>query len=122
MIIYVVIFITLIAALIASFAQILFKNSMVSTLSGIRSILRLFLKKKVILGFMGYIISLVIYLYALKAAPLSVVYPTFASSFIFITLLSAIFLKERINKTRLAGIVLVFIGIVIIGISAGITV
>jgi drug/metabolite transporter (DMT)-like permease len=122
MIIYVVIFITLIAALIASFAQILFKNSMVSTLSGIRSILRLFLKKKVILGFTGYIISLAIYLYALKAAPLSVVYPTFASSFIFITLLSAIFLKERINKTRLAGVVLVFIGIVIIGISAGITV
>ncbi|MEM3227387.1 MAG: EamA family transporter [Candidatus Micrarchaeaceae archaeon] len=118
MIIYVVIFITLVAALIASFSQILFKNSMDRELLGIREILRLIYKKRILLGLAGYAVSLVIYLYALKTAPLSVIYPTFASSFIFIALLSHFFLKEKITVSRLVGVLLVFIGIAIIGFTA----
>lgn len=117
MINYLVIFITLVAALIAALSQILFKTSMKEKFTSVKSVLRIFLKKKVFLGLLGYVLSLVIYLFALDKAPLSVIYPTFASSFIFIVLLASIFLKERITTMRLAGIALIFVGIVVVGIS-----
>ena len=118
--IYLVIFITLVAALIASFSQIVFKRSMEKRINGIRDFFALFRKRNVILGFVGYFISLVIYLYALsgKNAPLSVVYPTFASTFIFISIISYFYLKEKFGAVRIAGILLVFAGIFIIAISA----
>lgn len=117
MINYTVIFITLIAALIASLSQILFKSSMSGKLTNVKSVVRIFARKKVFLGIVGYLASLVIYLFALKAAPLSVVYPTFASSFIFIVIFASIFLRERITGLRLAGILLVFLGIFVIGLT-----
>lgn len=116
--IYLVIFITLIAALAASSAQILFKGGMAKSLSGIREIIALLKNKRILLGVGAYAVSLAIYLYALKSAPLSFVYPLFASSFIFTALFSFAFLKEKITLVRLAGILLVFVGVVVIGITA----
>ncbi|MGC8478771.1 MAG: EamA family transporter [Candidatus Micrarchaeia archaeon] len=116
--IYLVIFITLIAALIASFAQILFKRGMAKSLSGLREVLALFKRRNVLAGIGAYVVSLVIYLYALKSAPLSLVYPIFASSFVFTALFSSVFLKEKINAVRAAGVLLVFVGVAIIGITA----
>ncbi|MEM3841335.1 MAG: EamA family transporter [Candidatus Micrarchaeaceae archaeon] len=118
MIIYLVIFITLIAALIASAAQLAFKTSMDEPLKNVGSFARLVKKPKIIAGLLGYLLSLVIYLYALKSAPLSLVYPTFASTFIFVFALSAVFLGERPTLTRAAGITLVFFGIILIALSA----
>lgn len=117
--IYLVIFITLIAALIASFAQLAFKKSLHAEIKGFRDLLRLAKNKGIIIGVIGYISSLGIYLYALKNAPLSFVYPTFGSSFIFIFLISVFLLKEKFNKKRAVGIFLVFVGIVIISLSMG---
>ena len=112
--IYLVIFITLVAALIASFSQILFKKNMRGSYS-ILGVVRLMLtNKKILAGLAGYILSLVMYLFALDNAPLSVVYPLFASTFIFIALLSRAMLKEHLSMVRLAGIGAVFVGIVII--------
>ena len=68
---------------------------------------------------MAYFVSLVIYLYALSNAQLSIVYPTFASTFIFVTLLSVVALKEKVTGKRAAGILMVFFGIVIIALSIG---
>lgn len=117
MINYIVIFITLVAAFIASLSQILFKGSMKEKFTNVRSVLRVFSEKKVLIGIAGYILSLMIYLFALKAAPLSVVYPTFSSSFIFIVIFASLFLKEKINGLRLLGVLLVFAGIFVIGFS-----
>jgi multidrug transporter EmrE-like cation transporter len=113
-----VIFITLVAALIASFSQILFKRNMGSKGYSVLGVVRLMLtNKKILAGLAGYILSLVIYLFALDHAPLSVVYPLFASTFIFIALLSNAMLKERLSKTRLAGIGVIFVGIVVIALT-----
>jgi uncharacterized membrane protein len=46
-----------------------------------------------------------------------VVYPTFASTFIFVALLSAVMLKERISALRAAGIVAIFIGISLVAVT-----
>ncbi len=115
--IYLVIFITLVAALIASFSQTLYKRAMTKRLIGLRDILGMFLKKWVLLGLGGYMISLVVYLFALSNAPLSVVYPTFASTFIFITILSAFALNEKIGRLRAIGTLIVFLGIFIIALT-----
>ncbi len=116
--IYLVIFITLVAALIASFSQILFKKNLQSGAYSIRGIVRLMLtNKKILAGLAGYILSLVIYLFALSHAPLSVVYPLFASTFIFIALLSSVILKEHLSAVRLVGIGAVFVGVVVIALT-----
>jgi uncharacterized membrane protein len=116
--IYLIIFITLIAAIIVSFAQILFKSELEKGKMNVLQIIKsLFTNKRILLGIASYFASLVIYLYALSKAPLSVVYPIFASSFIFVALFSAKFLHEPLNMKRIIGIVLVFAGITLIAVS-----
>lgn len=115
--IYLVILITLVAALAASLSQILYKKSIRQRIESVRDMINVFMDRNVLIGFGGYAISLVIYLFALSKAPLSVVYPTFASTFIFVTLLSAIVLREKMGLKRIAGMALIFIGISIIAIS-----
>jgi drug/metabolite transporter (DMT)-like permease len=76
------------------------------------------IKSRMVLGgALMYMISLVMYLYALSNAQLSIVYPIFASTFIFIALFSMLVLKEKITRTRALGISAVFLGVFIIAIS-----
>ncbi len=118
MIIYLVIFITLIAALIASASQMLFKKRLNLRIHGIMHLIMTILSDRLILlGLAGYGISFIVYIYALSKAPLSIVYPVFASSFIFIAILSYKFLGERISPARAVGISVIFIGIVAIALS-----
>ena len=112
-----VIFITLVAAVIASLSQILFKKALgKASVKGIMDIFRALKTKLIIIGGAGYILSLMVYLSALANAPLSVIYPIFASSFIFTVLFSAKFLGERVSSTRIIGLALVFAGVVIIAV------
>jgi drug/metabolite transporter (DMT)-like permease len=112
-----VIFITLVAALIASLSQILYKKGLTKKLSSIKDFIFALKERNVLIGMVGYLISLVVYLYALANAPLSVVYPVFASTFIFVAIFSSIFLKEQHSKLRYVGILFVFAGIAIIAVS-----
>jgi drug/metabolite transporter (DMT)-like permease len=116
MTIYEVIFLTLLAALVTSFAQFLFKKS-VTKIDSIRHLLLLVKNKGVMLGLACYAIGFVIYITALSGGELSIVFPIFASSFIFVTIISAVTLKEKITMMRAAGVLLVFIGITIVAIS-----
>ncbi len=117
--IYLVIFITLFAALTASIAQIMYKKGLKNRISSVGSAISAIKNRMVVGGAFAYAASLVIYLYALSNAQLSIVYPTFASTFIFITLLSMLVLKERITRMRAIGILVVFLGVVVIAISIG---
>jgi uncharacterized membrane protein len=115
--IYLIIFITLIASLLASFSQILFKTGMTKKLKSLSDIIHQLENRRVLLGFIGYASSLVVYLYALSNSQLSIVYPTFASTFIFVALLSAVFLKEKISMLRAMGIAVVFLGIAMVALT-----
>ncbi len=116
MTIYEVIFLTLLAALVSSFAQLMFKRS-VKKIDSLAHLVGLLRNKGVLLGLLGYFIGFLIYITALSGGALSIVFPIFASSFIFVTLISATVLKERITLIRAAGVLLVFVGITIVAIS-----
>ncbi len=115
--IYLVIFITLVASLMASSSQILFKTGMKKKLGSLADMIGLLKNRKVLLGFIGYASSLVVYLYALSSSPLSIVYPTFASTFIFVALLSSILLKEKISALRVIGVIVIFLGIALVALT-----
>jgi len=116
--IYLVIFLTLLAALFTSCSQFLFKSSLKKKLNSIWDILGTLKNPKILLGLAGYATGFGIYLIALSHSQLSIVFPIFASSFIFVTIISAIRLKEKVSIIRIAGVLIIFFGIVIIAITA----
>ncbi|MEM3855907.1 MAG: EamA family transporter, partial [Candidatus Micrarchaeaceae archaeon] len=110
----VVIGITLVAALFAAFAQYFFKKAMPKFRFRLPELIALLKNKTIIIGIVIYFIGLAIYLVALGKGQLSFVYPVFASSFIFIMLISKFMLNEKLTVMRVLGILLVFAGVVII--------
>ncbi|MDE1871255.1 MAG: EamA family transporter [Candidatus Micrarchaeota archaeon] len=116
--IYLVIFLTLVAALITSYCQLLFKRGLSKKLNSIMDILNTLRNRYIIIGLGGYVLSFTLYLIALSGSQLSIVFPVFASSFIFVTIISAISLKERVSMPRIIGILLIFLGIVMVTITA----
>ena len=114
---YVIIGITLIAALLVAYAQYLFKKNIGDFHVQKSHFLRLLKNKSMLLGVTLYVISLLIYLVALHYGQLSFVYPTFASSFIFIALISKYVLREEMNLKRIAGILLIVLGIIMVALT-----
>jgi len=114
-----IIALTLVSALMIAFAQYNFKKEMPQfhiTREGIISILS---KREIQLGLVLYIIALGIYLVALSLGELSLVYPIFASVFLFVLLISRKMLKETISPVRVLGIILIISGIVLTAITFG---
>ena len=108
-----IIALTLVSALMIAFAQYNFKKEMPQfhiTREGIVSILS---KREIQLGLALYVIALGIYLVALSLGELSLVYPIFASVFLFVLLISRKMLKEMISPIRVLGIILIISGIVL---------
>jgi len=116
--IYLVVFLTLIAALIASFSQFLFKTGLRGRLDSIKDIIKTVRHRRIAAGLFGYAVSFLIYIFVLRTSQLSIVFPIFASSFIFVTFISAVQLKETLSLHRIVGILLVFSGIVIVTLTA----
>ncbi len=113
-----VIAITLLASLLASFAQLIFKQKLKAFSLKLKDLISTFLNKPILAGLLMYFVSFLLYIFALHEAPIiSFVYPIFASTFIFVLLLSKYYLNERIGAYRLAGMLLIFIGIVIISLT-----
>jgi drug/metabolite transporter (DMT)-like permease len=110
--------ITLVSAMIAAVAQYLYKRGIGKFSFNLREIAGEFRKKDILMGGALYIASLALYLYALDNAPLiSFVYPVFASTFVFVLLISRFVFGERINLHRVLGMVLIVIGIAVISLT-----
>ncbi len=107
-----VISLTLVAALIAAYAQYLFKRHLKSFGLNVRDMLGALLERYVLIGLVLYGLSFLLYIYALDKAPIiSFVYPIFASTFVFVFLISKFVLKEPVGFARSLGIALIIIGI-----------
>lgn len=115
--IYEIILLTLVASFIISLAQLSFKRS-IKRIDAPGQLFALAANKGFMAGLLAYLIGLGLYLKALSGADLSLVYPLFASTFIFVAILSAVMLKEKLNAKRIAGIVLIFIGIAVVALAA----
>ncbi|MEM0147183.1 MAG: hypothetical protein QXR85_00935 [Candidatus Micrarchaeaceae archaeon] len=108
-----VVVLTLIAAAVAAYAQYIFKKYVRSFNLKFKEMLQTIFEKHVLFGIGLYVLSFVFYIYALHVAPIiSFVYPIFASTFVFVFLISKFVLKEPIGSIRLIGIVLIVIGII----------
>ncbi len=118
MLFYLIIILTLFAAFLAALSQFIYKKK-ITNINNIRDLLNLIKNKFIIIGLLIYCFSLTLYLYVLSIAHdnLSITYSLFASVFIFVPLFSFFLLKEKLNSKRILGIILIFVGIVIISIT-----
>ncbi len=109
-----VVILTVIAAAIVAYAQYVFKKSVPKFKFDLSGLLSLAKNRMVVAGILIYMIGLVFYLFALGSNQLSFVYPAFSSTFIFVILISHFMLKERIGGVRLAGILMIILGIALV--------
>jgi len=66
-------------------------------------------------GFFLFMVTMVILAKGFKGGDMSVLYPIFASSFIWNIIFSSIFLKEKITLFKILGVLIIVTGIGLIG-------
>lgn len=74
----------------------------------------------VFMGFTLYGISSILWLMILKKVSLSTAYPMISLSYVFVVVLSAVFLRERPHwGTTTPGLLLIIVGVTLIGLGSG---
>jgi uncharacterized membrane protein len=112
----------LIAISLAAVAQILFKTGMTgAALSGApgeqtRTILRAVFTPMVFSGLFLYGVSTLLWLKLLSTQELSYIYPMIAVSYVMVTLLSIIFLKEQVPPLRWLALLVICLGVAMLAI------
>ncbi len=102
--------IIVVGALISSFSQIMLKKSAQKTYS---SKIKEYFNPLVIIAYGLFFGCTLLSMYALKVVPLSMAPILEASGYIFVTILSYIFFKEKLTRKQFIGIILIIFGIVI---------
>ena len=102
--------IMLMGVLVSSVSQILLKISAKKTYS---SKIREYLNPWVIIGYGLFFGCTLISMYALKVVPLSMQPILEATGYIFVAVLSFVFLRERLNRYQLIGMILILAGIAV---------
>lgn len=75
--------------------------------------------REIVFGVLFYGVATVLFVPALKFAPLSILYPFVALTYVWITFFSIKFLKEKMNSFKWIGIILIMIGVTFIGLGSG---
>lgn len=102
----------LFTTLLTSSAQILYKKASAAlTLNPIGIITNYYL----IGGMLLYIIGGALIIISFRGGEVSVLYPIIATSYIWVSILSMIFLNEEMNVLKWAGIISIIFGIIAIG-------
>jgi len=106
---------TLAAAAISAAAQYVFKRNVGEFHFSVKHVIGILLNARMVAGLALYAVGFVLYIYALHATPvLSFVYSVFASTFVFVLLISKYALGERINAVRALGMLLIVLGITLV--------
>ena len=69
----------------------------------------------IIFGFLSYCIAALLFIRALRGAELSILYPLWSLSFVWVFLASSLFLKESISAFNVAGLILIMLGVSFVG-------
>lgn len=101
-----------IGTLVASPGAIFFKKA--SENLG-KNIFQLLKNKSFYLGAILFALSTLFFVSGLKYGELSILYPVVSLSYIWVALLSIKFLKEKMNLSKWAGILLIIGGVILIG-------
>ena len=107
--------VVILASIVGAFGPILLKKASAELKLSIKSIIT---NRNLIGGVSLYGISTIMFIPALKGGDLSVLYPFVATVYVWVTLLSVKFLKEKMNKYKWIGITLIIVGVVFIGLGS----
>ncbi len=95
---------------ISSISQIILKKS---ALKSYKNVMNEYLNPYVIGAYIIFFISTFITIYALKYVPLSMGPILESTGYVFIVILSRLFLKEAISKKKIMGMGIILIGIIV---------
>ena len=68
-------------------------------------------------GFSLLVVGAVFLMLSLKGGDVSVIYPVIASSYIWVTIGSAVFFSETINNFKIIGVVFIVLGVIIVNLG-----
>src|SRR5579862_3132895 len=94
-------------------AQILMKAAANHTASA--DLMALFTNLPLLVGYSLYGLSTLLLILALREGELSLLYPVIALTYVWVTALSVLIFHERINLFKLAGIVVLVVGVAVLG-------
>lgn len=80
----------------------------------IKEIIKILKNYKLMIGLFLYCISAIFFVLSLRIGDLSLVYPVTSLSYIFISLLSVYFLKEKMNRYKWIGICFIILGVALV--------
>ncbi len=99
--------------------QFLMKSGMtqVGPLDGVApgAVIRMFTNLRVLLGFVTYGLSSLLYLTAISKLDLSVAYPMLGLGYVAVVLVSWLFLREPVTALRWVGVALIISGVWLVG-------
>ena len=102
------------AGIIGSFGAVFLKLGAMRLNKSVLS----FVNSRLILGVALYLGSTMIYLPALKGGDLSVLYPMVSLGYIWTLLWSKLFFGETLNRYKIAGLGLIVVGVVLVGLGS----
>ena len=106
--------VVLIGSFIGAMGAMMFKKSSKDFSFSIPGIIK---NKILVVGSVFYIISFLLFSFALKGGELSVLFPVVSTSYVWTVVFSIKFLNERMNLYKWAGIFLIIIGIYLLNIA-----
>ncbi len=114
------------AVLLSTTGELFFKRGMMEvgqfefSLNNILPILlRIALNPNIWVGGLGFVGGSLFWLFVLSRAPLSLAYPILAISYFLVVFESWLFFGEHVTWVRVAGVAIIFVGVVIVGLSEG---
>lgn len=111
-----IILLTALSAFVGSIGQLEFKRGADNLQWDFKLLLTNY---HLIIGVVVYAISTILYIYALNKEQLSILYPIIATSYIWTSIFSKIFLKEPVGLTSWVGVFFILLGVTLIATQAG---
>ena len=105
----------LVATSLGSFGPLFLKKASGKLTWNIKNIIS---NRYLLIGLSFYAIGTILFIPALKGGDLSVLYPLVALVYVWVSLLSVKFLKEKMNRLKWIGISLIILGVALIGLGA----
>ena len=81
----------------------------------VQAAMAMVLNPALLAGFSMYGVSMVLLVLALRHGELSLLYPMFAMTYVWVTILSVLVFHESMNVFKLAGIAIIIGGIAVLG-------
>lgn len=106
----------LVTVAVVSVAQLILKKGVVVTPAkgDLLSLAHTFFSPIILAGFFFYVISAILGIYLLQKFPLSVAIPSMSLSYVVILFSSAYFFDEKITAIKVAGIICILVGVVLL--------